>query len=152
VHVQVHPLGAREARIVIDAQSYGDRYGFEPGAPPDRQPLLEAAIAEVGIPEGVSVEIQIRSQVPAGASTGTSAAVAVALIGALDALTPGRLTAREVAYAAHRVEVERLGLQSGIQDQLCGAHGGINYIEIDPYPQATVTQLAVGTDLRAELN
>jgi D-glycero-alpha-D-manno-heptose-7-phosphate kinase len=89
--------------------------------------------------------------VPAGASTGTSAAVSVGLIGALDALTPGRMTPHEVAYAAHRVETERLGLQSGIQDQLCSAFGGINYIEMFDYPRATVSQIQVPNAIWWEL-
>jgi D-glycero-alpha-D-manno-heptose-7-phosphate kinase len=67
----------------------------------------------------------------------------VALIGALDALTPGRMTQHEVAYAAHRVETERLKLQSGIQDQLCAAYGGINFIEMFAYPHASVSQIQV---------
>src|SRR5438105_6582975 len=94
-------------------------------------------------PEEYALEISIHSQVPAGASTGTSAAVTVALIGALDALTPGRLTPHEVAYAAHRVETQRLKLQSGIQDQLCAAYGSLNYIEMFTYPYATVSQIQV---------
>jgi D-glycero-alpha-D-manno-heptose-7-phosphate kinase len=87
-------------------------------------------VEEMMPPEEHALEISIHSQVPAGASTGASAAVSVALIGALDALTPGRLTPHEVAYAAHRVETRRLKLQSGIQDQLCAAYVSLNYIEM----------------------
>jgi D-glycero-alpha-D-manno-heptose-7-phosphate kinase len=102
-----------------------------PGRPgPDRHLLLEAAIEEIGLPDAYALEISIYSEAPAGCSTGTSAAVTVALIGALDYLTPGRMSPHEVAYAAHRVETERLNLQSGIQDQLCSAYGGINFIEM----------------------
>jgi D-glycero-alpha-D-manno-heptose-7-phosphate kinase len=89
--------------------------------------------------------------VPAGASTGTSAAVTVALIGALDALTPGRMTAHEVAYAAHRVETKRLGLQSGIQDQLCAAYGGLSYIEMFSFPHASVSQIKLPNAIWWEL-
>ena len=67
----------------------------------------------------------------------------VALIGALDCLTPGRLTPHEVAYAAHAVEVEMLKQQSGIQDQLCSAYGGINFIEMFEYPYASVSPIYV---------
>ena len=48
-----------------------------------------------------ALEVTIFSEAPGGRLTGTSAAVTVALIGALDRLTPGRLTPHEVAYAAH---------------------------------------------------
>jgi D-glycero-alpha-D-manno-heptose-7-phosphate kinase len=152
VQVAVHAIGSLPDRIVIDAATFGDRYSFHPGAGPGRHPLLEAALDEIGIPDGVAVEIGIRSGVPAGCSTGTSASMTVALIGALDALTPGRLTPHDLAYAAQRVETERLGMQSGIQDQLCAAYGGINYIEMPAYPIASVSQLAVADVVRSELD
>ena len=91
------------------------------------------------------------SEAPPGASTGTSAAVTVALLGALDCLTPGRMSRRGVAYLAHAVETEVLGRQSGIQDQLCAAYGGINYIEVDGYPHARVSRVRVSPAARWEL-
>jgi D-glycero-alpha-D-manno-heptose-7-phosphate kinase len=143
VQVRVQPLAAVPNRILLDAENYGERYAFEPGALPGRQPLLEATIDEVGVPDDISVEISIFSEAPAGCSTGTSASVTVALVGALDSLTPGRLTPHQIASSAHRIEAHRLGIQSGIQDQLCAAFGGINYIEIPAYPHASVSQLVV---------
>ena len=142
VRVRIFEAGSTRHRIVLDVANFGDTYGFEPGHAPGRHPLLEAVIDDVGMPEGIAVEIRVGSDVPAGSSTGTSAAVAVALIGALDALARPR-PPHEVARAAHRVEVERLGWQSGVQDQLCAAFGGVSFIEIGPYPEATRTGLAV---------
>lgn len=152
VQIAVYPRAARPDRVVLHAENYGERLVIEPGRPSyERHPLLEAAVEEVLPPDDLALEITIHSEVPAGASTGTSAAVTVALIGALDALTPGRMTAHEAAYAAHRVETERLGLQSGIQDQLCAAYGGINYIEMFAYPHASVSPLHLPAALRWEL-
>ena len=53
----------------------------------------------------VAVEVSIRSGVPAGCGAGTSAAVAVALLGALAAVRSEQWSPRDVAYAAHRLEV-----------------------------------------------
>ena len=136
VRIRVHALDALEERIVLDAENFGERYGFEPGVLPDRHPLLEATIDEIGVPDDVSIEISVFSEAPAGSSTGTSASVTVALVGALDSLTSGRLTPQQIASTAHRIEVDRLGIESGIQDQLCAAYGGINYIEMPLYPRA----------------
>ena len=86
------------------------------------------------VPQDVAFEVGIYTEAPAGASTGTSAAVTVALIGALDLLTPVRMTPYEVAQTAQKIETEMLGQQCGIQDQLCSAFGGINYIEMYQYP------------------
>lgn len=151
VQVKVRDADAPTGSVILDVKNYGDRYAYELGAGPGHHSLLEAAIEEIGLPPNVSVEISISSEVPAGSSTGTSASTVVALIGALDALTPGRMTPYQLAYAAHRVETERLEIQSGVQDQLCAAYGGINYIEISPYPHASVSQLSVAHATRWEL-
>jgi D-glycero-alpha-D-manno-heptose-7-phosphate kinase len=151
VEVATFPAQTRADRIVLDVVNYHDHYGFAPGDLPGRHPLLEAIVDEVGLPDSVSVEISLRSGVPPGSSTGTSAAVAVALMGAMDALTPGSLSPYEVAAGAHRIEVDVLGAESGVQDQLCSAFGGVNYIEILRYPRARVTQLEIPADTLAEL-
>jgi D-glycero-alpha-D-manno-heptose-7-phosphate kinase len=150
VRVRILEAGSIRHRIVLEVANFGDTYGFEPGHAPGRHPLLEAVIDDVGVPDGIAVEIRVASDVPAGSSTGTSAAVAVALIGALDALARPR-PPLEVAQAAHRVEVERLGLQSGVQDQLCAAFGGVSFIEVGPYPQASRTGLSVPEPALQEL-
>jgi D-glycero-alpha-D-manno-heptose-7-phosphate kinase len=152
VQIRAHPLGALPERIVLDAENYGERYMFKPGVLPDRHPLLEATIDEMGVPDDVSIEISIFSEAPAGGSTGTSASVTVALVAALDALASGRLTPHQMASIAHRIEVERLGIQSGIQDQLCAAFGGINYIEIPDYPRASVSPITVPDTVWWELD
>ncbi len=152
VQIAVYPRTAQADQITLYVENYGDRYAVTLGHPRyERHPLLEATIEEVLPPEEYALEIAIYSDMPAGASTGTSAAVTVALIGALDALTPGRMTPHEVAYAAHRVETQRLKLQCGIQDQLCAAYGALNFIEIFTYPYATVSQIQVPDALWWEL-
>ncbi len=142
----------REERVIINAENYGDRYRLNPDQVTyDKHPLLEAAVDAMGVPDDREVEVTIYSFVPGGCSTGTSAAVSVALIGALDTLTPGRMTPGEVATAAHEIETVRLKQQCGIQDQLCSAYGGICYIEMHSYPHATVSQLHVPNSVWWEL-
>ena len=96
-------------------------------------------------------EVTVRSGVPAGCGTGTSAAVAVALLGGLAALRREQRSPLDIAYAAHRLEVDILGVQSGIQDQLSAAFGGINYLEIEAYPEATVSPLPTWEELSPRL-
>jgi len=95
--------------------------------------------------------VNIYSEVPPGASTGTSAAVSVALIGALDRLVGGSLTAHEVAKLAHTIETEKLGLQSGVQDQLSSAYGGLNFIKITQFPHSSVSPVSVPNSVWWEL-
>lgn len=150
VQVQVFDDGAPE--IVLHAENYDERYTVPARSTSwGPHPLLEAAIAYMKIPEELRLEVTIHSEAPTGAGTGTSAAVTVALVGALDALTPGRMTAHEAAYAAQKVETEMLHRQCGIQDQLASAYGGISYIEMFDYPQATVSPIRLSDAVWWEL-
>jgi len=138
--------------VVLDVKDFGDRYPVVPGASRvDRHPLLEAAIDAFPPPADLAVELSIRSAVPAGCGTGTSAAVVVALLGGLAAVRSEQPSPRHIAYAAHQLEVN-IGNQSGIQDQLSVAVGGINYLEIGPYPEATVHTLPAWEELGSRLS
>lgn len=102
--------------VTLHAENFGERYAFTPGARPfGPHPLLEAAIESVGAPAGMTIDVRVGSVAPPGASAGTSAAVCVALVGALRALAGASLDPDHVARAAHGVEVERLGGESGLQ-------------------------------------
>jgi D-glycero-alpha-D-manno-heptose-7-phosphate kinase len=138
--------------VVLDVQTFGDRYPVVPGATRvARHPLLEAAIDASPPPSDLAAEVSVRSAVPPGCGAGTSAAVAVAMLGALAAARREELSRHDVAYAAHRLEVEVLGVESGIQDQLSSAFGGINYLEIASYPEATVHTLPAWQELGPRL-
>ena len=152
VQIEVYPFHNQKDRIVICAENFGERYVMGSDRKTwDRHPLLEAAIGFMKVPRDIGFEVTIFSEAPSGGSTGTSAAVTVALIGALDCLTPGHLTPHEVACAAQRIETEILKQQCGIQDQLCSAYGGINYIEMFNYPHASVSSIIVPNSIWWEL-
>ncbi len=152
VQIEVTPFTGEKNRIIINAENFGVRYARQPEKPGwDRHPLLEAAIQMMKIPKNLAFQVTIFSEAPAGAGTGTSAAVTVALIGALDRLTPGHLTPHEVAYLAQSVEVDLLKQQCGIQDQLCSSYGGINFVDMYNYPHASVSAIQVPNSIWWEL-
>jgi len=151
IYVSETPADAPRG-IAVHAENFGDRYVIDPGPIEyDRHPLLEACIDIMELPPSLSFEVNLYSSAPAGCSTGTSASVSVALLAALDLLTPGRLTPHEIAALAHRVETEKLELQCGIQDQICAAYGGICFIEMHDYPHAAVSQINVPNSIWWEL-
>jgi D-glycero-alpha-D-manno-heptose-7-phosphate kinase len=142
--VEVFHREDQPQQVVIFAENYGQRFPVTHRAGGwGEHPLLEAAVERMKVPSNLALNLTIFSEAPSGASTGTSAAVGVALVGALDRLTKGHLTAHEVAYTAQAIETQMLKLQCGIQDQLCSAYGAINYIEMFDYPHATVSQIQV---------
>jgi D-glycero-alpha-D-manno-heptose-7-phosphate kinase len=152
VRIDVYPRGSREAPVVIDARNYEMRYAVDLNATEwGPQPLLEATFREIAPPCDVDIEVAITSKAPPGASTGTSSAVLVALLGALDRLAGGHRTPHAIAEAAHAVETVHLQRQCGIQDQLASAYGGANFIEMPEYPRAVVSRLPLPDTIRYEL-
>jgi len=147
-------------KIHINVENYGEKYTFTPERkikgcfgetisyrPPHsefgKHPLIEATLDYIHFPKDKGLNINIYSDAPPGASTGTSAAVSVALVGALGKLVKGCLTAHEVAMLAYVIETERLHLQCGVQDQLASAYGGANYINIMDFPNSIVSPVNV---------
>lgn len=156
VEVRIKVLENREKvdqRVLVRLENYGEALWINPENPAfDQHPLIQGAINSMPIPKDVMLHISLFSHVPAGSSTGTSASVCVTLLGALSQLTLQNHPAHEIAYMAHRVETEILGLQSGIQDQIAAAHGGICFIDMYKYPEATVTKLDVEEALLEKLS
>jgi D-glycero-alpha-D-manno-heptose-7-phosphate kinase len=152
VRVEAAPPGP-PAPVLVAAENYGERYLFPLGVRPwARHALLEAAIESEGVPPGMAIEVSVQSAVPPGASTGTSAAVCVALVGALRALWGKKTDPDAVARAAHAVEVHRLGQESGVQDQIAAAYGGVNYVEVREYPSAVRHAVAMTDEVHAALD
>ena len=137
--------------VSIVAQDYGE--AIEIASPSDvlydgKHDLLKAALSVTKVD---GVDISVYSDVPPGCGTGSSAAVSVALIGALAVLGDLYLTPHEVATLAHKLETEELGIQSGVQDQIASAVGGIGYHIIEPYPSVSTSPIRLPEGIANEL-
>ncbi|MFW9940519.1 MAG: hypothetical protein ACFFFT_05725 [Candidatus Thorarchaeota archaeon] len=110
--------------------------------------LLKSAIKRLKIRDGL--EIYVRTEAPPGSGTGTSASVAVALITALNNLSNKERNPLEIAKLAHKLEIEELRLESGVQDQYATAFGGINFMEIN-YPEVKLIPLKIEKNLIIQL-
>lgn len=151
VEVTVRPSEG-PAPVILAVGNIEERYALEPRERRvTRHPLVEAALDAHPPPPDSPVEITVTAAVPAGSGTGSSAALGVALLGALLFVRGEGVAPRRVAEAAHRLEVELLGEESGVQDQLAAALGGANYLEVEPYPVATVHPLPVPNHLGSHL-
>ncbi|MDD8026701.1 MAG: GHMP kinase [Acidobacteriota bacterium] len=145
--------GRGEPRVTILASNYRQTIRVDPAdAKPEPHGLLQFAVSALPPDPALRLEITLHSHVPAGISTGTSAAVTVALLGVLNALRPQPLAWTDLAGLAHKIETEKLGCQSGIQDQIAAARGGMSYIVMDEYPKARTTSVRLSANLRAELD
>jgi D-glycero-alpha-D-manno-heptose-7-phosphate kinase len=175
-HLAVGPGVAVDARLVpreergpvrLVAPDIGVDQVVGPGGHPDapswttpspgRHPLLEHAIAAIvgaaELSDDLGVELRVSSAVPPGASLGTSAAVLVAVLGALDALLAGgRRFPEELAALAHQVETQRAGREAGVQDQWAAAMGGVGLLAIGPYPEVRHEAIAMSASAATELD
>jgi D-glycero-alpha-D-manno-heptose-7-phosphate kinase len=88
--------------------------------------LPKAVLHEFDIDGGLS--IFLASEVPPGTGLGSSSTVAVALVKALSTYIGRPMSRDEVADAACRIEIDKLGEPIGRQDQYAAAFGGINAI------------------------
>jgi D-glycero-alpha-D-manno-heptose-7-phosphate kinase len=86
--------------------------------------LPRAILNHFNVREGLSMFLA--SQIPPGTGLGSSSTVAVATIKALTSLLGLRLSKHEIAELASYIEIEKLGMPIGKQDQFAAAFGGVN--------------------------
>jgi D-glycero-alpha-D-manno-heptose-7-phosphate kinase len=143
----------RKKRVLLHTENYGESFWVNPDRPASSpHPFLQHIIARLAPPEHLKLEVNLFSPVPAGISTGTSAAVCVALLGALSFLKHGRVVLKDIISLAHRVETEDLKQQSGVQDQICAAYGGVCFIHMHRYPLARVEKMVLEPNVWEELD
>lgn len=142
----------KEERVLVHARDYGDTFLVNPEKPSyDIHPMIQGALNSLPIPKELKLEVDIFSHLPAGSSIGTSASVCVALLGGLDSFSHQKHSIDDIISLAHRVETEKLRMQSGIQDQICAGYGGICFIHMFRYPQADITKLSLTEKVEEEL-
>jgi len=93
------------------------------------QALPRAALRHFGIERGL--RLFIASEVPSGTGLGSSSSTAVALVKGLSSLLGMELGPAEVAELACELEIGRLGMPIGRQDQYAAAFGGLNVITFE---------------------
>jgi D-glycero-alpha-D-manno-heptose-7-phosphate kinase len=92
--------------------------------------LPRAMLHEFGIDSGL--QLFLACEVPPGTGLGSSSTVSVALAKALAALSQMRLNNTQLAELASYIEIEKLHMPIGRQDQYAAAFGGLNAIHFSP--------------------
>lgn len=110
--------------------------------------LPRAILHHFDVTRGVSMFLA--SEIPPGTGLGSSSTVSVALVKAITTAKGLKLTPREVAELASYIEIEKMAMPIGKQDQYAAAFGGLNRIEFER-ERTTVTPLPLAPKTRAEL-
>ena len=90
--------------------------------------FLHKIFTEFGIGGFHHVRFDSTSEALLESGLGASAAGAVATVGAINRALKLNMTKGEVALKAWEIEVEKIGLYGGKQDQFASAFGGVNAI------------------------
>lgn len=101
-------------------------------------------------PVGRAVSIVSRSEAPPGSGLGTSAAMGVALVGALGSANGVTDDDRSIAETAVALETDELGNLSGKQDQYASTLGGVQFMTFQG-PDVTTTRIHRAAEELAEL-
>ena len=88
--------------------------------------LPKAVLHHFGIRRGIN--LFVASEVPPGTGLGSSSAAAVTLVRAISTLLEQPMSRQQVAELASYIEISKMGMPIGKQDQYASAFGGLNKI------------------------
>src|SRR6266576_4685256 len=110
--------------------------------------LPKAILHHFGIRRGLN--LFVASEVPPGTGLGSSSAAAVTMVRAISTLVEQPMTKQQVAELASYIEIGKMGMPIGKQDQYASAFGGLNKI-IFTSGGVTVEPLKVDSEVRRTL-
>jgi D-glycero-alpha-D-manno-heptose-7-phosphate kinase len=148
-YVTLSPREDRDVRICSLDLGYLTRYELDKGPVYDGVlDLAKAAIHRIGVEHGIDVDV--RSDAPAGSGLGGSSALTAAVLGAVTALNGRMLSTYELAELNYVVERVDLKIAGGKQDQYATTFGGFNLIEFKK-DRVIVNPLRIERDILNDL-
>jgi D-glycero-alpha-D-manno-heptose-7-phosphate kinase len=127
-YVTLYPREDRQVRIRSLDLGFTVDYNLDSGPAYDGAlDLAKAAIKRLNVDQGM--DIDIRSDAPAGSGLGGSSALTSALLAALAEFRGLKLTREQLAELNYTVERIDLKIAGGKQDQYATAYGGFNAIK-----------------------
>jgi D-glycero-alpha-D-manno-heptose-7-phosphate kinase len=148
-YVTLYPRDDREVRIRSLDLGYMVQYDVKERPIYDGVlDLAKAVIHRLGADRGL--ELDVRSDAPAGSGLGGSSALTAAVIGALARYTGQTLDAYELAELNYEIERHDLRIAGGKQDQYATTFGGFNLIEFHA-DRVLVNPLSIGRDILNDL-
>jgi D-glycero-alpha-D-manno-heptose-7-phosphate kinase len=110
--------------------------------------LPKAILHHFGIRRGIN--LFVASEVPPGTGLGSSSAAAVTMVRAISTLVEQPMTKQQVAELASYIEIGKMGMPIGKQDQYASAFGGLNKITFTS-EGVTVEPVKVDPEVRKTL-
>lgn len=146
-HVEVRPGGEGYRLHSDDMKERVTLQGPGALAPNGHLDLLKAALRRSAIGP---CSLRTRCDAPSGSGLGSSGALDVALVAALDATRNTHRSPEELAEEAFQLESVEAALPGGRQDQYAAALGGFNRLTLE-HGKVTVQRLQLEPDFAVEL-
>jgi D-glycero-alpha-D-manno-heptose-7-phosphate kinase len=148
-HAHLAPVKEGIRLISLD---FGTDEKLEHLAYDGKNDLVKATLSKIaGTKLSGGAELFLHTDAPPGSGLGSSSAVVVSLIGALNNWLNKFMGEYEVAELAYEIERNELGIKGGYQDQFASVFGGFNYIEFLKDGKVIVNPLRIGQDNIKEL-
>ena len=145
-------LAPAEQGIRLISLDYGTDQKLEHFAYDGKNDLVKATLNRIGRSKlGDGAELFMHTDAPPGSGLGSSSAVVVSLIGALNCWLNQFMGDYEIAELAYEVERIELGIRGGYQDQIASTFGGFNYVEFLCDGRVVVNPLRISQDNIKEL-
>jgi D-glycero-alpha-D-manno-heptose-7-phosphate kinase len=110
--------------------------------------LPKAILHHFGIRRGIN--LFVASEVPPGTGLGSSSAAAVTIVRAISTLLEQPMTKQQVAELSSYIEIKKMGMPIGKQDQYASAFGGLNKITFTS-ERVTIEPLKVEPEVQQTL-
>lgn len=150
-YAALEPLPGRVVEVHSLDFGTGIKFGLdEPPAFDGNLDLPRATISRLARDGGSGFNLTLSSNVPPGSGLGSSSALVVAVVAAMQRAYGIHMTQYELAELAYLIEREDLGIAGGYQDQYAAAFGGFNFIEFGP-DSVVVNSLRVDAETVREL-
>ncbi len=143
--------GDEDDGVQIISSDYRTFYRYDPREPffwNGNLQLPRAILHHFGLER--EYNIFLASEVPPGTGLGSSGSVAVTLVRAVGTLCDISLSREEIAETAAYIEIEKMGMPVGRQDQYAAAFGGLNVITFSQ-DGVTVEPLKMSSAARRQL-
>ncbi|HTU21185.1 MAG TPA: hypothetical protein VMG10_24240 [Gemmataceae bacterium] len=148
-YVTLYPRDDREVRI--RSLDLGYMVQYDVNQKPIYDGVLDLAKAAVyRLGAGRGLELDVRSDAPAGSGLGGSSALTAAIVGALARYTDQSFDPYELAELNYEIERHDLRIAGGKQDQYATTFGGFNLIEFHA-DRVLVNPLYIDRDILNDL-
>lgn len=99
-----------------------------------------------------NIQLSTFTSIPTKTGLGSSSTLIVGMVNAITKIKNLKLSKREIAYVAHKIERKIMRLEGGVQDQYISSFGGIQKIKISKNGKVLISKLNIKKNIKEEIS